>query len=144
MCISLSSHAASTLLAVGICFLIWKVFPSLQLWDLVAVSGVVWPVLDRTCSVGLGKAVKNGWFGPVSLQFDEDANDEAITKCEKCAKPLGFRSLTRGTGMVARGEGLNQLMEHKSFACKSCGKPFCMQCMSRLKTCPACRRLTGW
>lgn len=71
--------------------------------------------------------------------------DPLDTSCRKCKKPMGPGGL-RGSVMMS-GDDLFKLMEERAvYACKSCGAPFCMGCMAKLKVkpCPVCKMSLGW
>jgi hypothetical protein len=113
--------------------------------------------LRRRRPVGTGKRDYRGDLARLPLVKGAEANaetdvdrvetvtDPLDTSCRRCNKPIGPGGL-RG-GVAITGDDLFKLMEERSvYRCKSCGEPFCMDCMAKLKAkpCPVCKAALGW
>lgn len=62
-------------------------------------------------------------------------------RCHKCGKRL-----SNPAGGVYTGSGVVSAISASPYECKSCGTPFCVDCMARLRkgACPKCGNNIGW
>lgn len=76
---------------------------------------------------------------------DVGGRDPLDSNCRECHKPLGPGGM-RGSVVMSGGDLFKMMEEHAVYACKSCGAPFCMECMVKLKIkpCPVCKMVLGW
>ena len=77
--------------------------------------------------------------------FGGQKRDPLDTNCYECHKPLGPGG-RRGAAVMSGTDFMSLMEERAVYACKSCGTPFCMDCMSKLmkNPCPACKKKLGW
>ena len=80
-------------------------------------------------------------FGDAIAPGENQRPPAAEGCCDKCGKSLA--ELSSG---VFSGDAVRSMLDATSYACKSCGTPFCIDCMREIKTapCPRCGGGLGW
>ncbi len=70
-------------------------------------------------------------------------SSRGITECYKCRRGIGDGSLSQTASSFTSG-----IFSNMVYDCKSCGKRYCLDCMSELKKsggiCDACGGRLGW
>jgi hypothetical protein len=86
-----------------------------------------------------------GSVSPKTVAPQSGKSDPLDTSCRRCKKLIGPGGL-RGP-MVMMGGDMLKLMEDRAvYGCKTCGAPFCMNCMAEIRAqpCLVCHKPHGW